>query len=199
MRVNFVLIDYESVQPDDVAIVQGEQFKVIVFVGATQSKVSFEVASALQKMGDRAEYIKISGTGHNALDFHVAYYIGVMATKQPDSYFHIISKDTGFDPLIAHLKTQKIFACRSATIGDIPLVKVVNSNAPGDRIEIIVNDLKKRGNSRPRAVKTLSSTINSMFQKRLSAQEIDGLIEGLRQKGFVKVNGTKVSYSLPAK
>ena len=150
-------------------------------------------------MGDRAEYIKISGTGHNALDFHIAYYIGVMATKQPDSYFHIISKDTGFDPLIAHLKTQKIFACRSAIIGDIPLVKVVNSNAPGDRIEIIVSDLKKRGNSRPRAVKTLSSTINSMFQKRLSAQEIDGLIEGLRQKGFVKVNGTKVSYSLPAK
>lgn len=199
MRVNFVLIDYESVQPDDVAIVQGEQFKVIVFVGATQSKVSFEVASSLQKMGDRAEYIKISGTGHNALDFHIAYYIGVMATKQPDSYFHIISKDTGFDPLIAHLKTQKIFACRSASIGDIPLVKVVNSNAPGDRIEIIVSDLKKRGNSRPRAVKTLSSTINSMFQKRLSAQEIDGLIEGLRQKGFVKVNGTKVSYSLPAK
>lgn len=198
MRINFVLIDYESVQPDDVGVMLGENFKIIVFVGATQSKVSFEFASTLQKMGDRAEYIKISGTGHNALDFHIAYYIGVLATKQSDAYFHIISKDTGFDPLISHLKSQKIFASRSASVSEIPFVKAVTSNAPDCRIDIIVGDLKKRGSSRPRAVKTLSSTIGSIFQKRLSVQDVDALIEELQRRRFVTVTGSKVSYSFPA-
>lgn len=198
MRTNFVLIDYENVQPDAMSIIHGEHFKVMVFVGSSQTKVSFEVASSLQKMGDRAEYIKINGNGPNALDFHIAYYIGVIAAEKPDTYFHIISKDSGFDPLIAHLKTKKIFACRSPSINDIPAVKAANANGAGDKIDVIVADLKRRGTSRPRAVKTLSSTINSIFQKKLSALEVELLVEDLKKKGLVKINGEKVSYSLPA-
>ncbi|MFP5421260.1 MAG: PIN domain-containing protein [Gammaproteobacteria bacterium] len=198
MRINVVLIDYENVQPDAMAIIHGEHFKVMVFVGSNQSKVSFEVASSLQKMGDRAEYIKINGNGPNALDFHIAYYIGLIAAKTPDAYFHIISKDSGFDPLVAHLKTQKIFACRSPSINEIPSVKAENANTSGDKIDVIVVDLKRRGTSRPRAVKTLTSTINSIFQKKLPAQEVELLVEGLKKKGLIKINGEKVSYSLPA-
>lgn len=81
MKTNYVLIDYENVQPEAMAVLGQEHFKVIVFVGANQTKVTFEVASALQKFGDRAEYIKITGNGSNALDFHIAYYIG-RATRQ---------------------------------------------------------------------------------------------------------------------
>jgi len=51
-------------------------------------------------MGERAEYVRISGNGSNALDFHIAFYIGQLAAHEPDAYFHIISKVTGFDPLI---------------------------------------------------------------------------------------------------
>ena len=61
MRTNYVLIDYENVQPEAMTVLNKEHFKVIVFVGANQAKVTFEVASVLQKMGERAEYIKISG------------------------------------------------------------------------------------------------------------------------------------------
>jgi len=78
------------------AVLDKEHFKVIVFIGANQVKVSFEVASVLQRMGERAEYIKITGNGSNALDFHVAFYIGQLAAKEPEAYFHIVSKDTGF-------------------------------------------------------------------------------------------------------
>jgi len=91
-----VLIDYENVQPEAMAVLDKEHFKVIVFIGANQVKVSFEVASVLQRMGERAEYIKITGNGSNALDFHVAFYIGQLAAKEPEAYFHIVSKDTGF-------------------------------------------------------------------------------------------------------
>ncbi len=49
MRTNYVLIDYENVQPDALCILDAEHFKVIVFVGATQTKVTFETAAALQR------------------------------------------------------------------------------------------------------------------------------------------------------
>lgn len=54
MKKHYVLIDYENVQPEALGILDDEAFHVIVFVGANQSKVSFEVASALQRMGNRA-------------------------------------------------------------------------------------------------------------------------------------------------
>lgn len=197
VKTNYVLIDYENVQPEAMAVLAQEHFKVIVFVGANQAKVTFEVASALQQMGDRAEYVKITGNGSNALDFHIAFYIGVLAGIEPDAYFHIVSKDTGFDPLIQHLKAKKILACRSKDVTDIPIVKAANSKSPADRAAVVIADLKRRGASRPRAVKTLSSTISGIFQKQISDQDIASLIATLQKQGIVTVNGTKVSYSLP--
>lgn len=197
MRTNYVLIDYENVQPEILSVLDAEHFKVIVFVGASQMKVTFDSANALQRMGSKAEYIKISGNGSNALDFHIAFYIGQLATQDPTAYFHIISKDTGFDPLIQHLKTMKVFAARSRDVSDIPLVKIANTKSPAEKLTVIVANLRQRGTSKPRAVKTLASTISSIFQKQLSEKELSELIDDLQKKGIVTVNGTKVSYALP--
>jgi hypothetical protein len=43
-------------------------------------------------MGERGEYIKVAGAGRNALDFHIAYYIGRIASQAPEAFFHIISR-----------------------------------------------------------------------------------------------------------
>src|SRR5690606_2175966 len=53
----------------------------------------------------------------------IAFYIGQLAQKDPRGFFHIISRDTGFDPLVTHLKSKKILACRSAGIAEMPLFK----------------------------------------------------------------------------
>ena len=107
MATNYVLIDFENVQPKNLEILYHHSFKVLVFVGANQTKVPFDLASAMQALGESAQYIKISGNGKNALDFHVAFYIGELTAKEPGAYFHIISRDTGFDTLIKHLKSEK--------------------------------------------------------------------------------------------
>ena len=90
MKNNYVLIDYENVQPKNLAILNGHEFKIIVFVGANQAKIPFDLASSLQKLGENAEYVKIGGNGSNALDFHMAFYIGQLAARDPNAYFHII-------------------------------------------------------------------------------------------------------------
>jgi hypothetical protein len=197
MRTNFVLIDYENVQPASLAVLEKEHFRIFVFVGASQAKVNFDIAASLQRLGSSANYVKISGNGSNALDFHIAYYIGQLAAADPTAYFHIISKDTGFDPLIAHLKTRKILACRSKDIADMPIVKAANSKTPDEKLVVIVSNLRLRGASKPRTTKTLSSTINSLFQKALPEDELRGVLESLQKNGYITVSGTKVAYTLP--
>jgi hypothetical protein len=68
-----VLIDFENVQPKNLEILKNHPFKIFVFVGANQTKVFFDLASTMQQFGDNAHYIKISGNGQNALDFHIAF------------------------------------------------------------------------------------------------------------------------------
>ena len=108
MSTNYVLIDFENVQPRNLEILENHPFKIFVFVGANQTKVPFDLATVMQNFGDNAQYIKISGNGQNALDFHIAFYIGQLSLQDPAGLFHIISKDKGFDPLIKHLRTKKI-------------------------------------------------------------------------------------------
>jgi hypothetical protein len=48
LRPNIVFIDFESVQPASLAVVAAEHFRVKVFVGATQSKLPFDLVTAMQ-------------------------------------------------------------------------------------------------------------------------------------------------------
>ena len=197
MRTNYVLIDFESVQPTSLAALEHDHFKLIVFVGSSQAKLPFETAAAMQRMGSRAEYVRIDGNGPNALDFHIAFYIGQIAAAEPTAFFHIVSKDKGFDPLIKHLKSRKIFSRRAEDIADIPVVKASNVKSPDERAALVIKKLQQMKATKPRTVKTLSTTIASVFQKQLSPAEIEGAIKDLCKRGLVQLTGTRVSYALP--
>jgi len=197
LKTNYILIDLENVQPKNLEILKGHDFKVIVFVGSKQTKISFDLAIAMQSLGNTAEYIKIDGNGPNALDFHIAFYIGQISAIDKNCYFHIISKDSGFDPLIRHLKAKRIHALREKDITEIPVLKVSNSISLEERLDAIVEYLHSRGNAKPRKISTLSNSINSLFRKALEAEELTELIEELIKRKVVVKDGNKVSYHIP--
>lgn len=198
MRTNYVLIDFESVRPGQLTSLDPDHFKVMLFVGAHQKSLPFELAAAIQRLGARAEYVKISGDGPNALDFHIAFYIGLIASADPAAYFHIISKDKGFDPLIRHLKTKKIFAARVNDISEIPLVKAAGSKSQEQRLEMVVAKLGQMKVARPRTLETLRGTVSSLFQKQLSDSEVNEVLDSLQSKGLVTIIDKKLIYALPA-
>lgn len=198
LRTNYVLIDFENVQPEAISMLDQEHFKVIVFVGATQQKVPFDIANALQRMGSKAEYVKISGKGSNALDFHIALYIGQLAAADPTAFFHIISKDTGFDPLIQHLKDKKVFAARSKDVADNPFFGASNTRPLEEKLMVVLTKLQQLGASKPRTVKTFSSTISSLFQKQFPEDEIATIVAEFQTKGWAAVTDSKVAFSLPS-
>jgi len=152
VSTNYVLIDFENVQPKNLSILAAHPFKVLVFIGANQTKVPRHVAVAMQALGDRAKYVEIDGSGPNALDFHIAYYIGELAAADPTGSFHIISKDKGFDPLIRHLKGKKIQVRRETDLAEIPNLRIPKKAKKDDMIDAIVKNLVGRGPSRPRKV-----------------------------------------------
>lgn len=196
-RKNYILIDLENVQPDNLSLLIRHDFKVMVFVGANQAKITFELASALQALGKRAEYIKISGNGPNALDFHIAYYIGQIAATDTNSYFHIISKDTGFDPLLQHLKARKITALRHNDVANITFMKTMSASNLKERTDIIVEFLHSRGKAKPATLNTLGNSIDHCFRKTLNPQQIDELIARLTKLGYIRVENKKLMYKLP--
>ena len=241
MTTNFVLVDFENVQPGNMGLLKGGPFHIKVFLGASQGKISLEMAQALQTFGDAAEYIQVVGNGKDALDFHIAYYIGKLAAENPGASFSIISRDTGFDPLVKHLKLKHIECKRSASIADIPQVKatatatakpapapaksvskpvvkpVAKPSAPpaaprtspakpaartaakppvdSMRMAQVLENLGKR-QGLPATLKTLRTTIASLFKPMLADGELDALVAEMKGRGKIVVTGTKVAYAL---
>lgn len=130
MNTPFFLIDFENVQPKALDRLKPGAARIKVFLGQHQSKLMLELVQALQPFGSEAEYIQIQGSGPDAVDFHIAFYIGRLASAHPGATFFIISKDKGFDPLVKHLLTLGIGCQRLAEIpGTAPAVAPVATAA----------------------------------------------------------------------
>lgn len=129
MSVEIFLIDFENVQPTSIGLLKPGACRVHVFVGQSQKNVSVELSQALQPFGVDACYTRITGNGPNALDFHIAFYIGRLAHEHPEARFTIISKDSGFDPLVKHLATLGIACKRAAALPGAPKSAKVSAPA----------------------------------------------------------------------
>ena len=197
MKTNFVLIDYENVQPTDLALLRDRPCTVKIFLGAKQSKIPVAVVEAIQALGANAEYIQLTSSGKNALDFHIAYYVGLHSAQNASACFHIVSKDTGFDPLIKHLKSKRVMAQRCESIANIAWLHPPRPSASDPRLEKVVAHLVKLKAAKPRTQETLLNTLHTLLKKELCVQQLAQLFSTLCEHGIVKVDGSKVSYFLP--
>jgi hypothetical protein len=116
MQTNYILIDFENVHVKSLALLKDRQAQVKVFLGPKNTKIPVELVLAMQGLGEWGDYIMLEVSGHNALDFHIAYYLGKLVAEHPDGHFHIISKDTGFDSLLRHLQRKGTLCTRSPSI-----------------------------------------------------------------------------------
>ena len=194
MNTDIILIDFENIQPKDLAQLRGHPFKTKVFCGANQTKVPLDLAAELQTLGPDAEYIRIQGTGPNALDFHIAYYIGRLSNELPGATFRIVSKDKGFDPLIKHLRTQNISCTRIASLGQLPARSAPTLPAPPDRMQKVVDSLLKRKDSKPANLKKLSAFIKAQLNKEGTDEAVSQVIKRLTDAGMKLLPNNKLDY-----
>jgi hypothetical protein len=215
-QTHYILIDFENVHVKSLALLKEKNFRVRVFLGPKNSRLPTELVLTMKSLGDHADYIVLDAGGHNALDFHITYYLGRLAAADPAGFFHLISKDTGFDSLIRHMSAAGILCERSVSIESIPCLANTSTKSESSQTEItnpakghakkkapqlvehVLTNLIKRKSALPRLEKTLRSTMKAICGAQYSEKEIEAVLNRLIKKKYVAVDGTRVSYTLPA-
>lgn len=100
--MEYIYLDCENIAPRTLEALDAEQ-KVFLFLGEKPKKPDWGLTESIHAGGNKVEIIRIAGQGNNALDFHIAYYLGRHAHADPKASFTIVSKDKGFDPLVKHM------------------------------------------------------------------------------------------------
>jgi hypothetical protein len=124
MDLTYILVDFENVQPPDMGLLDGDHYHLRIFRGPHQKKLDFDIAQSLQPHGNRVQYIQSDRHGKNALDFHIAFYMGRLieeleangASAKNGTRFVVISKDGGFDALMSHVQSLGYGAMKAASI-----------------------------------------------------------------------------------
>lgn len=192
MPTHYLFVDKENVEPSDLAVLDAQHFRVVVFVGANQTKLTTDLVLALQQLGPRGEWIQITGQSKDALDFHIAFYMGRLAEQDRTASFHIISKDKGFDPLIQHLQQRGIHARRVEDLSAMAL-RTAPQGAP-DSFRRVVENLERRKASRPRTMDKLTNTIATILQKQRESAEVAAVVKRLKSEKYFTIQGTAVVY-----
>jgi NTP pyrophosphatase (non-canonical NTP hydrolase) len=107
-----VLLDYENVQPteEELRALVPDACQVWVFHGPQQRQVKRRFAS----FGTSATAVPISKTGKNALDFHLSFYMGYIASRNPASKMVVVANDKGYEPMLEHAKAMGFLVQRQA-------------------------------------------------------------------------------------
>lgn len=75
MTKKLLLVDLENKHKVDLSPLD-ESFRAIIFVGANQNPPKASKKPATAHRFKRVDFLKISGAGKNALDFHIAFELG---------------------------------------------------------------------------------------------------------------------------
>jgi PIN domain len=98
-----VLVDLENNQPtlEDVRALVPDLTDVWLFHSGKQNKhlTSFE------PLAQRQTRVPISRPGKNSLDFHLAFYLGYLASRNPKARLVVVAIDGGYQPIIEHALT----------------------------------------------------------------------------------------------
>ena len=203
----YVYVDYENMNiAKSFPKIDGKYF---FFIGANQTKIPATLAMASNE--SNVEFIQVEGTGKNALDFYIAYYLAKNDSEK-DVVHCIWSKDKGFDPLINFInKTKKSkIAKRIVNINEVQKKTAeVKSNKKQQKTKLNENiqDKTKKtidklktiaASKRPKSEKALKAYIQTFSAKdKWTIVDIDNIMNELHKKGIIKKEkNNKITYSL---
>jgi hypothetical protein len=163
----------------------------MIFYGTTQKKLPEELVVQAQPLGPRLKWVKIAGQGPNALDFHIAFYLGQILTDRPTSECAVLSRDTGFEPLMRHLHALGRTCRRVTTLKD---AFPARTRAATDHFARLLMLLKKE-KLRPTKRKGLAGKVKSWFPDPTEDARLL-LIQRLFDESAVREAETVLTYEL---
>jgi hypothetical protein len=216
MADSVLLVDYENIGKVDLGAIPAG-VRVPFFFGASQKSVPTEFLKAALKLGERFVPIDIEGQGKNALDFHIAFYLGEYLARSPQAPCVILSKDKGFDPLIKHLVKRGFAVRRANSIAEAlgsrgaPAAARTGGRQGGggraagrresprreagslteETLQLLAGTQKAR---RPRKRKGLIAVLHSHFAQKVTESELQRLIDELIAAGHLSEANGAITY-----
>lgn len=198
--MNHVFVDFENVHQIDLSKIGGKSVSFLLLLGARQTRLDAELVEKLMPHSASVQLVRLASSGRNALDFTLAYYVGRAAITDPTAYFHIISKDKGFDPLIEHLRSRHIHARRHEDFSSLTFSApaMPPKVPPDDLLDVAIRYLNKT-TGRPKTRATLISTLRTHLGKKANAARVEKLVGELFAKKYVRLNEKNtLDYQLPS-
>lgn len=197
----FVYVDYENMNNlKKCPKIDGKYF---FFVGAKQKSIPKSLVFASNDSD--VEWIEIDGTGKNALDFHIAYYLAKNDSEKDISHY-ILSKDSGFDPLVSFInkKHNSKIVKRIISLSDLvgaaqkstDMMPTKEQKEISDKYEKVFNNLKGISKSkRPKTEAKLRAHIQA-YGKEWPDNDIQNILDELYRKGNISKGGNnRLSYA----
>lgn len=196
MSTKLVMVDYENIQNlNGISLIHDHDIKVLV--GLNQTKIPLDLVLQTQKLGQALEWVKVKGQGKNALDFYIAFYLGKYIEAKKYEQYYIVSKDTGYDPLVDFINENagKKRVKRVTNIAQI--VQTQQDKTISPEVKKLTDQLKKtQGNKRPKKRSTLIGFAMSVFANQKTKEEVDLLIENLYSKKMISEANGLIKYNI---
>lgn len=219
-----LLVDFENLPKVDLTDLPPD-VHVPFFFGASQRTVPKALFDAAMKLGERFISIDIEGQGKNALDFHIAYYLGELLAAAPDADSVILSRDKGFDPLVRHLVGRGFHVRRTDSVADAfgdaarprkpaakaasrlkarsaakpavkPIAKPAAKPRPPEFERAVAHLQRTPERNRPTRRKRLAALLHSAFARKLEPAQVESLIDALLAAGLLRTEGNELVYAL---
>jgi hypothetical protein len=209
-----LLVDFENIQDlDYLKKLRNTDFEVRVFLGPHQSKLPSSLVRQAQPFGARLQWIQMEGNGKNALDFHIAYTIGLLSTESKKRQIFVLSKDTGFDPLLTYLGKRGLACTRIEELAEalptrsgqttpiktpqpdtIPNKSISDPKAPLTFAEIRIFADSIPPKNRPKTPKGLAACLATHFKKQGAGADFSVWVNELEKAGKVMISDKKLSF-----
>jgi len=209
-----LLVDFENIQDlECLKKLRNTDFEVRVFLGPHQSKLPSSLVRQAQPFGTRLQWIQMEGHGKNALDFHIAYTIGLLSIDSKKRQIFVLSKDTGFDPLLTYLGKRGLACTRIEELTEalparngqstpvkapphdaIPSKSIADPKAPLTLAEIIVFADSIPPKNRPKTPKGLAACLATHFKKQGAGADFSVWVKELEKAGRVKLSDKKLTF-----
>lgn len=206
--VNHVFVDLENVKTIDSAVIGNKNLRLYLFLGPQNKKLDVEVVECLLQHSQTVFMIRSPKAGKNALDFVLAYHLGQVVLTDPKGYFHIVSKDTGFDALVELLKSRNtkvkrhgdweslsihasIKAPATAPVATAKTAAAPQAPAKNNLSEAAVKmleNLKKTPKSLPKKQKTLITHARNFSGKDKPEAAAEKIIEELKRAKSLEID-----------
>lgn len=187
--MNHVFVDFENVSECDLTLIGTKMASFTFLLGAKQTKMNTTLVEKLLEHAASVELVRLASSGKDALDLALSYYLGRKVLTDPTAYFHIISRDKGYDPLVEHLRSRHIHARRHDDFSSLTFsykprekpaaVQVVKPAEGGDDLKLVLERLRKSANNRPKKKATLLSHLKSMLGKDATDADAAQMFEKL--------------------